>query len=161
MFPERIQEKIVPFPEVVSLRQKLQSEKIVFTNGCFDLVHVGHIQYLARARQLGDFLWLGLNSDISVRQLKGETRPIHTEEDRAILLAAFYFVDAVTIFSQNTPIELLSKVRPQLHVKGGDYIAEELPEYDIVVKNGGTVEVLPFLPGKSSTSVIERIQTLS
>ena len=161
MYPASLQKKIISYADAVSFRKKLTCKKLVFTNGCFDLVHVGHIQYLAQARELGDFLWLGLNSDDSVRGLKGEKRPIHSQQDRAILLAAFYFVDAVTIFSQNTPNELLSIVRPHLHVKGGDYVAEELPEYDTVVKNGGKVQVLSFLPGKSSTSVIEKIQSLS
>ena len=92
MYPASLQKKIISYADAVSFRKKLTCKKLVFTNGCFDLVHVGHIQYLAQARELGDFLWLGLNSDDSVRGLKGEKRPIHSQQDRAILLAAFYFV---------------------------------------------------------------------
>lgn len=151
-----IQDKITPYHSVQEKLLSIRSEKIVFTNGCFDILHVGHVSYLARAAELGDLLWIGLNSDSSVQELKGKNRPIQKEMDRALILASLQFVDLVTIFEQNTPIELIQLIQPNIHVKGGDYIAENLPEYKTVVSFGGRVEILSFVAGHSTTSILNR-----
>ena len=114
---------------------------------------------MAQSRELGNFLWIGLNSDSSVKKIKGIDRPINSELDRAFLLGALFFVDAITIFSEDTPIELLKLVKPDIHVKGGDYIAENLIEYPIVKSFGGEVKILQFVEGKSSTNIINRIKS--
>lgn len=152
---------IVPWEQVESFADSIRkNKKIVFTNGCFDLVHKGHVTYLSQARELGDFLWVGLNADSSVKRLKGEQRPVVSEEDRAILLSNLRFVDAVTIFPQDTPLDLIRLVKPSVHVKGGDYKAENLPETPIVQQFGGEVKILPFVPGKSTSLLIEKILKL-
>jgi D-glycero-beta-D-manno-heptose 1-phosphate adenylyltransferase len=155
-----LESKIIHQNEVSLFRQSLQKQTVIFTNGCFDILHIGHATYLYQAKKLGDFLWIGLNSDTSVKKLKGENRPIHSEHERAILLSCLYFVDAVTIFSEDTPIELLKQVKPNIHVKGGDYQAESLPEYSIIKQQGGDVKILPFVEGKSTTSIIQKMQIL-
>ncbi|WP_016760653.1 D-glycero-beta-D-manno-heptose 1-phosphate adenylyltransferase [Leptospira weilii] len=153
--------RIVPWENVAIFANRIrENQRIVFTNGCFDLVHRGHITYLSQARELGDFLWIGLNADSSVKRLKGEQRPVVPEDDRAILLSNLRFVDAVTIFSQDTPLELIRLIKPAIHVKGGDYKAEDLPETSIVREFGGKVEILPFVPGKSTSLLIEKILKL-
>ncbi|EMJ67028.1 D-glycero-beta-D-manno-heptose 1-phosphate adenylyltransferase [Leptospira sp. P2653] len=153
--------RIVPWENVAIFANRIrENQRIVFTNGCFDLVHRGHITYLSQARELGDFLWIGLNSDSSVKRLKGEQRPVVPEDDRAILLSNLRFVDAVTIFSQDTPLELIRLIKPAIHVKGGDYKVEDLPETSIVREFGGKVEILPFVPGKSTSLLIEKILKL-
>ncbi|ULH27228.1 D-glycero-beta-D-manno-heptose 1-phosphate adenylyltransferase [Leptospira weilii] len=153
--------RIVPWENVAIFANRIrENQRIVFTNGCFDLVHRGHITYLSQARELGDFLWIGLNADSSVKRLKGEQRPVVPENDRAILLSNLRFVDAVTIFSQDTPLELIRLIKPAIHVKGGDYKAEDLPETSIVREFGGKVEILPFVPGKSTSLLIEKILKL-
>lgn len=129
----------------------------VFTNGCFDLLHAGHVASLEAARSLGDGLVVGLNSDRSVRALKGPARPVIPEGDRAIVLAALECVDAVVVFDEATPEALLDILRPQIHAKGGDYRAEELPEYQLVLSWGGEVRILPLLEGRSTTSILSRI----
>ena len=131
---------------------------IVFTNGCFDILHAGHVRYLAAAEAMGDFLVIGLNSDASVRRLKGEGRPIVSEEDRAEVLDALRAVDIVTIFDEPTAEELIRLVRPNVYVKGGDYTLDTLPEAKIVQEAGGRVEFIPFVDGHSTTSVIEKIK---
>ncbi len=131
---------------------------IVFTNGCFDILHAGHVRYLAAAGALGDFLVIGLNSDASVRRLKGEGRPIVPEEDRAEVLEALRSVDIVTIFDEPTAEELIRLVRPDVYVKGGDYTLDTLPEAKIVQAAGGRVEFIPFVDGHSTTNVIEKIK---
>ncbi|EQA53452.1 D-glycero-beta-D-manno-heptose 1-phosphate adenylyltransferase [Leptospira kmetyi] len=152
---------IVPWDQAADFADQIRKDKrIVFTNGCFDLVHKGHVTYLSQARELGDFLWVGLNADSSVKRLKGEQRPVVSEEDRAILLSNLRFVDAVTIFSQDTPLDLIRLVKPSIHVKGGDYKVEELPETPIVRQFGGEVKILPFVPGKSTSLLIEKILKL-
>ena len=130
--------------------------RVVFTNGCFDILHAGHVRYLAAARALGDVLILGLNSDASVRRLKGETRPVNSEADRAEVVGALKSVDAVVIFGEDTAEELIAKVRPAVYAKGGDYTRETLPEARIVERYGGEVAFIPLVEGKSTTSVIER-----
>ena len=131
--------------------------RVVFTNGCFDILHAGHVRYLAAARALGDVLILGLNSDASVRRLKGETRPVNGEEDRAEVVGALKSVDYVVIFGEDTAEELIAKVRPAVYVKGGDYTPQTLPEARIVERYGGAVAFIPLVPGKSTTRMIERV----
>ena len=139
--------------------QKIKSEgkKIVFTNGCFDLLHVGHIKYLSQAKDLGDILIIGLNSDKSVKKLKGNNRPINSFEDRAKLLAALKFVDLVIMFEEQTPENLIKEIIPDVLVKGGDYNIEEIIGYRTVIDNGGQVKALSFYEGYSSTNYIDKI----
>lgn len=151
-------QKIIEWDKIKTQVNQLKDKRIVFTNGCFDLIHRGHVEYLYKAKELGDILWVGLNSDSSVRKLKGSKRPIQTEEDRAIILAAFYFVDFVTIFSQDTPIELIQLIQPSIHVKGGDYTPSKLPESTVVESYGGKVVILPFVPGKSTTQIVKKLE---
>ena len=132
---------------------------VVFTNGCFDVLHAGHVRYLTKARAMGDYLVIGLNSDASVRRLKGNNRPINTEDDRAEVLDALRAVDAVTIFGEPTAEALIEIVRPDVYVKGGDYTLETLPEAKIVKEYGGRVEFVPLVEGRSTTNVIERIRS--
>jgi rfaE bifunctional protein nucleotidyltransferase chain/domain len=133
-------------------------KKIVFTNGCFDLLHPGHAMYLSQAKALGDILIVGLNSDASIQKIKGKNRPINNQCFRATMLLALKPVDAVVIFSEDTPIELIQLIKPQVHVKGGDYNPLDLPEYSTVIANGGHVECLPFLKGHSTTNLIQKIK---
>ncbi|EPG66545.1 D-glycero-beta-D-manno-heptose 1-phosphate adenylyltransferase [Leptospira wolffii] len=152
--------KIIPFGDAKKISEQIRSsKKIVFTNGVFDLVHKGHLSYLAEARDLGDCLWVGLNSDASVKRLKGPERPVHPEEDRALLLSCLSFVDFITVFGEDTPLELISRVAPHIHTKGGDYDVEALPETPLVRSLGGEVKILPFVPGFSSTDLIRRIRS--
>ena len=132
--------------------------KIVFTNGCFDILHAGHASYLVEARKLGDILIVGLNSDDSVRRLKGELRPINNENDRAMLLDMLKPVDYVTIFDEDTPYELIQLLKPNILVKGGDYMPEDIVGADIVENSGGEVVVIPLVEGKSTTEIIMRIK---
>lgn len=132
--------------------------RTVFTNGCFDLMHVGHVRYLQAARALGDRLVVGLNSDRSVKELKGPTRPILPEEERAELLAALGCVDAVVVFDERTADRAIEAVRPALYAKGGDYEPDTIPETPLVRRLGGDVVVLPFVEGRSTTSLIARIK---
>lgn len=136
---------------------RFESEKIVFTNGCFDLLHRGHIQYLAQARMLGTKLIVGLNSDESVQRLKGPGRPINDENSRSLMLASMLFVDAVIIFTEDTPLELIGSVLPDILVKGGDYHPDTIVGADVVRQNGGSVLALPFLEGFSSTKIAKKI----
>lgn len=131
-------------------------QRIVFTNGCFDILHLGHIQYLERAAQLGDVLIVGVNSDASVRQLKGPKRPLNPEYARARLLAALEFVEAVVIFEEETPLRLIEKIAPDVLVKGGDYTIETAVGASFVQQRGGEVVILPLVEGFSTTALIER-----
>lgn len=135
-------------------------KKLVFTNGCFDLLHVGHVRYLQSARALGDALAVALNSDASVRALKGESRPINNEADRAEVLSALECVDFVTVFSDERVTKLAREVRPHIYVKGGDYTVETLnPEERTALQQAGAeIKILPLVPGKSTTRVIEKMQ---
>jgi len=156
---ERIKSKIIR-PEVLPATLALwrfKGKKLVFTNGCFDLLHPGHIDYLCRARELGDLLIIGLNTDASVRRLKGPSRPILDEESRALILASLSFVDAVIFFDEDTPIGLIREVQPDILVKGGDYVAEQVVGYDVVTAKGGSVIILPFVEGFSTTSIEQKI----
>ena len=136
---------------------KSEGKKIVFTNGCFDLLHVGHIKYLFQAKDLGDILIIGLNSDKSVKKLKGNNRPINSFEDRAKLLAALKSVDLVIMFEEQTPENLIKEIIPDVLVKGGDYDIEEIVGYQTVIDNGGQVKTLSFYEGYSSTNYIDKI----
>ena len=151
--------KIFNRNELATVLQQLKSEGnvIVTTNGCFDVLHLGHLRYLQAARQLGDLLVVAINSDASVRELKGENRPLIPEDERAEMLAGLECVDYVVIFPELTPIELLSELKPNIHVKGGDYKLEQLVEREVVEANGGKVIVGLNVPGKSTTNLIEVI----
>ena len=137
---------------------KQAGEKVVFTNGCFDIVHQGHLEVLAHTADLGSKLIIGLNSDSSIQKLKGNNRPIIEEQSRAILLASFSFVDAVVLFSEDTPINLISTLLPDVLAKGGDYKIETIVGHETVQKNGGEVILVPFVDGFSSTTIIEKIR---
>ncbi len=134
------------------------NKRIVFTNGCFDILHAGHVRYLAQARALGDCLVLGLNTDASVRRLKGDQRPINSELDRAEIVGGLSSVDYVVLFGEPTAEDLVSRVRPDVYVKGGDYTPETLPEAKIVYEYGGQVKFIPMVEGRSTTNVIEKIK---
>lgn len=133
-------------------------QRVVFTNGCFDILHAGHVRYLSKARSFGDCLVLGLNSDASVRRIKGPARPINNEQDRAEVVGALGCVDYVVIFDEPTAEELITKVHPDVYVKGGDYTMETLPEGQLVKKYGGRVELVKLVEGRSTTNVINKIQ---
>lgn len=138
--------------------QKAEEKKIVFTNGCFDIIHPGHVDYLSQARDLGDFLVLGLNTDNSVKRLnKAANRPINNEQARALVLAGLGCVDAIVLFDEETPYELIKFLQPNVLVKGDDYAIEKIVGYDIVTANGGKVITIPFLEGFSTTKLIEKI----
>lgn len=137
---------------------KFRNEKIVFTNGCFDILHRGHIEYLAKAAAFGTKLIVGLNTDASVRRLKGETRPVNDEKGRALLLASLLFVDEVILFDTDTPRELIEFIQPDVLVKGGDYRPEDIVGNDIVTARGGQVITIPLVEGYSTTSVISRLK---
>ena len=156
---EQIQNKVFALNTLLKTLNvwRFMDDKIVFTNGCFDLIHLGHIDYLSRASDLGDRLIIGLNSDNSVKKLKGENRPVKDEHSRAMILAAFSFVDAVVIFDEDTPINLIEQIKPDLLVKGGDYKVENIVGYDTVNKYGGEIKVLDFIKGYSSTLIEEKI----
>lgn len=134
---------------------KNNGDKIVFTNGCFDIIHLGHIDYLSKAAEMGDKLVIGLNTDSSVEKLKGKNRPIQDEKSRANILAAMEFIDLVIYFDEDTPYNLINELKPDVLVKGSDYKKEDIVGYDIVTKNGGKVQTINFLPGYS-TSLIEK-----
>ncbi len=141
------------------LLQKLRAENktIVTTNGCFDILHVGHVRYLEETKKFGDILIVCLNSDASVRRLKGEGRPINNENDRAEVLNGLKSVDYVVLFDENSPAELLAKIKPDVHTKGADYTVETLPEAKIIIENGGRLEFIQFVEGKSTTNTIKKI----
>ena len=153
---------LIPNNRIAEFSETLRAagQRVVFTNGCFDILHSGHVRYLAAARALGDVLILGLNSDASVRRLKGETRPVNTAEDRAEVVGALKSVDAVVIFDEDTAEELIAKVYPAVYVKGRDYTPETLPEARIVERYGGEVAFIPLVAGKSTTNIIQRMQAV-
>lgn len=134
------------------------TKSIVFTNGCFDIVHLGHIDYLSKAKDLGDILLIGLNTDDSVKKLKGANRPIKDQQERAILLASFQFVDGVILFNEDTPYDLIKKIKPDILVKGSDYKKEEIVGADIIQNNGGDIITIDFLEGYSTTAILDKIR---
>jgi rfaE bifunctional protein nucleotidyltransferase chain/domain len=137
---------------------KKTGKKVVFTNGCFDLIHRGHIEVLAQTADLGDKLIIGLNSDVSIKKLKGESRPIIDEKSRVILLASLSFVDAIVLFSEETPLNLISNLNPDILAKGGDYKINTIVGHEIIRKNGGEVILVPFVEGFSSSNIIDKIK---
>ncbi|ROL56276.1 D-glycero-beta-D-manno-heptose 1-phosphate adenylyltransferase [Bacteroidetes/Chlorobi group bacterium Naka2016] len=151
---------IVSINDIENICNEIRSKgnKIVFTNGCFDLIHIGHVRYLTEAKKLGDVLIVGLNSDDSVRRLKGSNRPITPQEERAEILDALKPVNIVVVFEEDTPIELIKKVRPNVLVKGGDYTLEQIVGADFVKSTGGEVIVIPYVKDKSTTNLIEKLK---
>jgi rfaE bifunctional protein nucleotidyltransferase chain/domain len=139
-------------------KQKSQDIKIVFTNGCFDILHIGHIEYLAKAKEMGDRLIIGLNSDNSVRKLKGEDRPINNELSRATILASLSFVDIVVIFDDETPENIIEMIKPDVLVKGGDYTEENIVGSEFVRSYGGIVNIVDLVDGYSSTKIIYKLK---
>lgn len=139
---------------------RLRNKKIVFTNGCFDILHHGHLDLLARAASLGNMLVVGVNTDSSVQRLKGPLRPITHEQDRAFQIASLLFADAVCLFDEDTPEELIKAIKPDILVKGGDYTIDKIVGADFVQQNGGEVHIIPFVDGYSTTGIISRIQKL-
>jgi glycerol-3-phosphate cytidylyltransferase len=138
--------------------EKAQNKTIVSTNGCFDILHVGHVRYLQESKKQGDVLVVYLNSDASVKRLKGESRPLNNEADRAEVLAALECVDYVVIFEEDTPCNLIEIVKPDIHTKGGDYNPENLPETKVIQENGGKLVFINFVEGKSTTATIEKMK---
>lgn len=157
---DQIEKKIYTWQSLPVLLKEWeeQDKKIVFTNGCFDILHRGHIEYLAKAASLGDVLFIGVNSDDSVRRLKGNNRPLQDEDSRLRIMASLQFVDAVVLFDQDTPYELISLVKPHVLVKGADYKPEDIVGYDIVMARGGQVKTIDFLPGYSTTAIEQKIK---
>ena len=145
--------------DLQALLAKLRQEgkTIVTTNGCFDILHVGHVRYLEETKKFGDVLIVALNSDASVRRLKGEGRPINNENDRAEVLNALKSVDYVVLFDEDSPMQLLAEIKPDVHTKGADYTVETLPEAKVILENGGRLEFIKFVEGKSTTSTIAKI----
>ena len=156
----KINDKIISLEELKARIEswKANGEKIVFTNGCFDILHRGHVEVLAKTADLGDKLIIGLNSDSSIKKLKKENRPIVDEKSRVLLLAAFSFVDAIVLFSEQTPINLIAEIKPDILAKGGDYEIQEIVGHNIVQGNGGEVITIPLTEGFSSTNIIDKIQ---
>lgn len=153
--------KIIPFAGLTAWREQVRAsgKKLVATNGCFDLLHAGHVNYLEAARNHGDLLLIGLNGDASVRELKGEGRPLNPENDRAVVIAALQAVDAVCIFPELRATRFLSVAQPDIYVKGGDYTVESLNSEErlVVEKGGGRIVILPLTPGKSTSTLVKLI----
>ncbi len=137
---------------------KEEGKTIVTTNGCFDILHVGHVRYLEKAKSFGDVLIVALNSDKSVKSIKGESRPINNENDRAEVLSGLKSVDYVVLFDEDSPIDLLLQIKPDVHTKGADYTIESLPEAKGIMEAGGRIEFISFVEGKSTTSIIEKMR---
>jgi len=154
--------KIVNKSEAIKKVAKWQNEgnEIVFTNGCFDIVHLGHIDYLEKARNLGDKLIVGINTDASVKKLKGEKRPIVDEEARTRMMASFEFIDLVVLFDEDTPLEIIEMLSPDILVKGNDYTISNIVGADFVLDHGGKVETIEFVKGYSTSLIIEKIKAM-
>jgi len=156
--------KLLAFAQLASWRQALRTcgKRLVVTNGCFDILHLGHVTYLEEARMLGDALLVGLNADVSVRELKGSSRPLNCEQDRALVLAALESVSAVCIFGETRATQFLAAAQPDVYVKGGDYSLETLDpdERAAVEQCGGRIEIIPFVAGKSNTRLLEQLARL-
>lgn len=160
MILKQIQQKILSDSNFITTinKWKLDKEVIVFTNGCFDLMHPGHIIYLANAAELGTKLVIGINTDNSVKKLKGKNRPILNQDARALIIASLSFVDAVIFFDEDTPLKLIEKILPDLLVKGKDYKEQEIVGYDVVTKNGGKVVTIDLVPGYSTSLIEQKIK---
>ncbi len=154
-----LQKKIIQSDSLASMLAywKFKDYKIVFTNGCFDILHAGHVEYLSKGASEGDVLLIGLNSDDSVKRLKGANRPINNQHSRALVLASLSFVNAVVIFDEDTPYELIKTVQPDILIKGSDYKPEDIVGYDILKAKGGEVKTIDLVPGFSTTSVEKKI----
>jgi D-beta-D-heptose 7-phosphate kinase/D-beta-D-heptose 1-phosphate adenosyltransferase len=154
--------QVVTKQQLVEIRKRLKQEgkRVVFTNGCFDILHRGHVDYLSKARAKGDALIVGMNTDASVQRLKGPTRPIVEEQDRAFVLAALSVVDYVCLFEEDTPLELIKAVVPDVLVKGGDWSIETIVGRDVVEAAGGTVQTIAFVPNRSTTNIVQKIADL-
>ncbi len=159
---EKFQEKIVSLEEMNQplARWRFLDKKIVFTNGCFDIIHKGHVDYLARAAEFGDIMIVGLNSDDSVKRLKGNGRPLQDQESRAIILSSLKMVNYVILFDEDTPFNLINHIKPDFLVKGSDYKEKEVVGADIVKSNGGEVILIDFLDGYSTTSIINKLNQI-
>lgn len=157
---ERVQSKILNREKLENHLAvwRFKSQKIVFTNGCFDLLHLGHIDYLTKAKDLGDALIIGVNTDDSVSRLKGTARPITDEKSRSTIIASLQFVNAVVLFDEDTPYELIKQVQPDVLVKGSDYKAEDIVGYDIVKAKGGEIVTIDFLEGYATSAIEEKIR---
>lgn len=153
-------EKLIEKENLNNIIKKLKSEnkKIVFTNGCFDILHAGHVRYLKESKKFGDILIVGLNSDISVKKIKGESRPINPEMDRAEVLAGLEAVSYIVLFDETSPVKLLEEIKPDIYTKGADYTVETLPEAKTVLSYGGKIEFIKFLEGRSTTKIIDKIK---
>ncbi len=151
-----LQRKILTREELLARHGRPRTDRLVFTNGCFDILHRGHVEYLENARGLGDLLVVAVNTDRSVRALKGPTRPVNPAEDRAFVLAALESVGAVTLFDEDTPLDLIAELVPDVLVKGGDYTVDTIVGASEVLAAGGEVVVVPLVPGRSTSSIIER-----
>ncbi len=151
--------KLANWEDALRLRRKARAEgrRVIFTNGVFDILHRGHVEYLQKSRDMGDLLIVGLNSDASVKRIKGPSRPINPQEDRAVVLAALACVDCVVVFDEDTPQRLIELLVPDVLVKGADWKAEEIVGSDVVLRNGGRVETVDLVPGRSTTGLIKRI----
>ncbi len=154
-----IKAKILSPTSLLKALKKNKRKKVVFTNGCFDILHAGHVGYLERARKLGDILVVALNTDASTSRLKGPTRPINPLKDRATVMAALESVSYVTWFDEDTPLHLIQKILPDVLVKGGDYEVKKIVGYSEVTENGGKVKVLPFLEGRSTSNIISKARS--
>ena len=151
--------KTIPYNKIKNIAQELKADgkTVVFTNGCFDILHAGHVRYLSAAKELGDCLILGLNSDQSVRNIKGPSRPINHQDDRAEVVSALSPVDYVVIFEESTAENLVTEIQPTIYVKGGDYNIKDLPEAAIAARYGGKTILIPEVPGRSSSNIIKKI----
>ncbi|MCD4680613.1 MAG: D-glycero-beta-D-manno-heptose 1-phosphate adenylyltransferase [Bacteroidales bacterium] len=158
-----VRSKIFTFKSLAQQLGKWRALKksIVFTNGCFDIIHLGHIDYLSKSADEGDILIIGLNTDGSVRKLKGRNRPVIEERSRSFILASLHFVDAVVLFDEETPFKLIKLVQPDVLIKGSDYPVNEIIGSDIVLNKGGEVKTIDFLPGYSTTDIINKINNLN
>ncbi|MCX2740497.1 D-glycero-beta-D-manno-heptose 1-phosphate adenylyltransferase [Pontibacter anaerobius] len=156
-------DKIYTLPQLLEQVQawRAQGQKIVFTNGCFDLLHLGHVDYLEKAKQLGDKLVLGLNTDASISRIKGPSRPLQDEMSRARVMASLLFVDAVVLFDENTPLQLIEAVQPDILVKGDDYTVEQIVGHEVVQARGGAVKTVPLVKGYSTTNIVKKIENNS
>lgn len=154
------QDKIYTLPQLLKQVQawREQGQKIVFTNGCFDLLHLGHVDYLEKAKQLGDKLVLGLNTDASISRIKGPSRPLQDEMSRARVMASLLFIDAVVYFDEDTPLKLIEAVQPDILVKGDDYAVEQIVGHEVVQARGGSVMTVPLVKGYSTTNIVRKIE---
>ncbi|TXK36394.1 D-glycero-beta-D-manno-heptose 1-phosphate adenylyltransferase [Pontibacter qinzhouensis] len=153
-------DKILTLPHLQDLLQtwRSQGQQIVFTNGCFDILHLGHVDYLEKARQLGDKMVLGLNTDASICRIKGPSRPLQDEMSRARVMASLLFIDAVVLFDENTPLKLIEAIQPDILVKGDDYTIENIVGHEIVMARGGAVKTVPLVKGYSTTNIVNKIE---